>query len=101
MCGFLENCCDKKGLSPIQYEKSSFQNYQFGQRTSKLKCKFVIGTRMNTRLCNGLNTLLEKLKDLFLSSRTPGEILVLGDLNWGMEKTFRSNVEFSVKSNHN
>ena len=53
VCGFLENCWWQTWLSPIQHEQSSSQNYQFDQKTSILKCKFVIGTRMNTGLWNG------------------------------------------------
>ena len=55
ICGFLENCSWwHTWLSPTQHEQSSPQNHQFDQKTSLLKCKFVIGTRMKTRLGNRL-----------------------------------------------
>ena len=53
ICGFLENCWWQAWFSPIQHEQSSSQHYEFNQKTSILKCKFVIGTRMNTLLWNG------------------------------------------------
>ena len=53
ICGFLENCWWQTWLSPIQYEQSSSQHYEFDQKMSILKCTFVIGTRMNTLLWNG------------------------------------------------
>ena len=53
ICGFLENCWWQAWFSPIQHEQSSSQHYEFNQKTSMLKCKFVIGTRMNTLLWNG------------------------------------------------
>ena len=48
ICGFLENCWWQEWFSPIQHEQSSSQHYEFNQKTSILKCKFVIRTRMNT-----------------------------------------------------
>ena len=48
ICGFLENCWWQTWFSPIQHEQSSSQHYEFNQKTLILKCKFVIGTRMNT-----------------------------------------------------
>ena len=44
ICGFLENCWWQAWFSHIQHEQSSFQHYEFNQKTSILKCKFVIGT---------------------------------------------------------
>ena len=52
-CRFLENCWWQTWLPPIQHEQSSSQHYEFGQKTAILKCKFVIGTWMNTLLWNG------------------------------------------------
>ena len=53
ICGFLEICWWQAWFSHIRHEQSSFQHYEFNQKTSILKCKFVIGTRMNTLLWNG------------------------------------------------
>ena len=52
ICRFLEKCLWQAWLSPIQHEQSSFQ-HQFDQKTSIFKCKFMIGTGMNTLLWNG------------------------------------------------